>query len=50
MLRLGGLSFLLADGDTGWHIRTGEWILRNGRVPGTDLFSYTMPTAPWFAW
>jgi hypothetical protein len=50
MLRLGGLSFLLADGDTGWHLRTGEWILRNGRVPTTDLFSYTMPNAPWFAW
>lgn len=50
MVRLSGLSFLLGDGDTGWHIRTGEWILRNGRVPSTDLFSYTKPNAPWFAW
>ena len=50
VLRLGGVSFLLGDGDTGWHLRTGQWILRNGRVPTTDLFSYTKPNAPWFAW
>lgn len=50
ILRFGGLSFLLGDGDTGWHIRTGEWILKNHRVPTTDLFSYTRPDAPWFAW
>ena len=45
-----GWSALLADGDTGWHIRTGEWILRNHSVPTTDLFSFSKPGAPWFAW
>jgi hypothetical protein len=47
---MGGTRMLLGDGDTGWHIRTGQWILAHGRVPSTDLFSYTMPGRPWFAW
>ncbi|MCC7176286.1 MAG: hypothetical protein IT159_13930, partial [Bryobacterales bacterium] len=41
---------LLADGDTGWHVRTGEFILEHGRVPQTDFFSFSKPGAPWFAW
>lgn len=41
---------LLEDGDTGWHIRTGEYILQTHSVPKTDLFSYSKPKAPWFAW
>jgi hypothetical protein len=41
---------LLADGDTGWHIRTGEWILAAGHVPRTDLYSFSKPGEPWFAW
>jgi len=45
-----GLQSLLADGDTGWHIRTGELILASGRVPVADSFSFTRPGAPWFAW
>lgn len=45
----GGASFFLRDGDTGWHIRTGEWILQNGRIPVQDLFSFTKAGAPWFA-
>ncbi|WP_031497993.1 hypothetical protein [Bryobacter aggregatus] len=45
-----GWGLLLSDGDTGWHIRTGEWILKNHRVPFEDLFSYTRPGAEWFAW
>jgi hypothetical protein len=48
--KLGGLKYMLADGDTGWHLRTGEWILRNGRVPDRDIFSFTKPGEPWFAW
>jgi hypothetical protein len=47
---LSGTKLLLTDGDTGWHIRTGEWILQHGAVPKTDLFSFTKPHAPWFAW
>ncbi|HPQ16415.1 MAG TPA: hypothetical protein PLP04_14380 [Bryobacteraceae bacterium] len=48
--RLGGAKHLLLDGDTGWHIRAGDWIRENGRVPDRDIFSYTMPDEPWFAW
>jgi hypothetical protein len=44
-----GLSSLI-EGDTGWHLRAGEWILANRQVPSTDLFSYTHAGQPWFAW
>ncbi|HEX3683901.1 MAG TPA: hypothetical protein VHU83_15320 [Bryobacteraceae bacterium] len=47
---LSGTKLLLTDGDTGWHIRTGEWILQHGAVPMTDLFSFTKPHEAWFAW
>jgi hypothetical protein len=47
---MGGTHSLLGDGDTGWHIRTGQWILANHKVPHSDIFSYTMPGTPWFAW
>jgi hypothetical protein len=47
---LGGARALLNDGDTGWHIRTGEWILANGAVPKVDPFSFSKPGEPWFAW
>src|SRR5207253_6065851 len=49
-IKLSGARTLLGDGDTGWHIRTGEWILAHGRVPDQDLFSFTRPGQPWFAW
>ncbi len=45
-----GLRALLADGDTGWHIRTGELILETGRAPVADPFSFSRPGQPWFAW
>lgn len=45
-----GWQVLLADGDTGWHIRTGEYILAHGAVPHADPFSFTRPGAPWCAW
>lgn len=48
--RMHGTKTLLGDGDTGWHIRTGEWILSHGRVPREDLFSFTKTGQPWFAW
>jgi hypothetical protein len=38
------------DGDTGWHIRTGEYILGSGKIPSEDLFSFTKAGAPWYAW
>ena len=48
--RMDGAKTLLGDCDTGWHIRTGEWIIANGWVPFRDVFSFTKPGAPWFAW
>lgn len=47
---LPGAKRLLTDGDTGWHIRAGEWILQHGAVPKTDIFSFSKPHDPWFAW
>lgn len=43
-------SAVLNDSDTGWHIRTGDYILSTGKVPMTDLYSHTMEGKPWFAW
>src|SRR5438552_18286579 len=48
--RMDGVKTLLGDGDTGWHVRTGEWILANRQVPHQDIFSYTRAGQPWFAW
>jgi hypothetical protein len=45
-----GWNVLLADADTGWHVRTGEWILAHGHVPTQDMFSFSKAGAPWFAW
>ena len=47
---LNGARTMLGDGDTGWHVRAGEWMLAHGQVPRQDLFSYTRPEAPWYAW
>jgi hypothetical protein len=40
----------LGDPDLWWHLRTGEWILVNGRVPTEDPFSYTAAGHPWIAY
>jgi hypothetical protein len=45
-----GWKALLMDGDTGWHIRTGQYIIANHHVPTQDLFSFSKPGAAWFAW
>ncbi len=45
-----GAVALLGDGDTGWHIRTGEYILATGTFPQHDLFSFSRPGQTWFAW
>jgi hypothetical protein len=45
-----GVGWLLSDSDTGWHIRTGEWILSKRQIPSSDLFSFTRTGQPWFAW
>lgn len=45
-----GWQGLLADADVGWHIRTGEYILDHHAVPRVDLYSFSKPGAPWYAW
>ncbi len=45
-----GWQSLLADGDAGWHIRTGQFILDHHAVPRQDLYSFSKAGAPWYAW
>jgi hypothetical protein len=40
---------VLNDGDTYWHVATGDWILAHGRAPDHDVFSYSRPGVPWIA-
>ena len=40
---------LLGDGDTGYHIRTGEIILQTWRVPRQDIYSLHSPPLQWTA-
>lgn len=43
------LPQLLNDGDTYWHIATGEWMLAHHQVPTVDPFSFTHFGKPWVA-
>jgi hypothetical protein len=45
-----GAVALLGDGDTGWHIRTGDYILQQRAFPHQDLFSFSKAGQQWFAW
>jgi hypothetical protein len=40
---------LLGDGDTGYHIKTGEFILDTGQVPRVDIYSFITPPLKWTA-
>ncbi|MBJ6799198.1 hypothetical protein [Geomonas propionica] len=40
---------LLTDGDTGYHIRAGEYMLRTHSIPHQDMFSFLSPPLPWTA-
>src|SRR4030066_239662 len=40
---------MLADADTGYHIRAGDYILETRTVPKHDIFSYHSPPIPWTA-
>ncbi len=35
------------DPDFWWHIRIGEWMLQNGRLPSTDIFTFTASGHIW---
>ncbi len=48
--RLGGAKYLLSDGDTGWHIRAGEWMIAHRHIVEHDIFSFSKSGQPWFAW
>lgn len=37
----------LNDPDIWWHLRAGEWILQNHRIPHVDVFSTTTLGRPW---
>ncbi|HTM49148.1 MAG TPA: hypothetical protein VL285_10720 [Bryobacteraceae bacterium] len=45
-----GTVGLLLDSNTGYHIRTGDYILSHRTVPRGDIFSFSRPGQPWFAW
>ncbi|MBN2358953.1 MAG: hypothetical protein JXR83_05835 [Deltaproteobacteria bacterium] len=40
---------LLADCDTGYHVRAGEFMLATGTVPRHDIFSFHDPAPRWVA-
>ncbi len=41
---------LYSDGSTGWHLVTGDFILRSGIVPRVDLISDTFADKAWVAY
>lgn len=41
---------LFSEGDTWWHIRTGEEILRTHQLPQTDSYSWTAAGTKWIAY
>src|SRR5262249_50495377 len=41
---------LVQDANTGYHIRTGDFIIQHRAVPHGDIFSFSKPQQPWFAW
>src|SRR5947209_15298482 len=48
--QLGGPAALLADPNTGVHVRAGEWILRHHAIPQRGLFSFTLAASAWCDW
>ena len=44
------MDMIGSDPGTGWHIKTGEWILNSGEVPKTDPFLAMPAGAPQRAW
>ncbi|MFL6733505.1 MAG: hypothetical protein ACJ8EY_02285 [Sphingomicrobium sp.] len=46
---LGSSTTLFQDGDVGWHIAAGQWMIDHRQVPFTDPFSYPAFGKPWIA-
>src|SRR4051794_28050425 len=40
----------ISEWDTGWHLRTGQWIAEHGSVPSTDPVSSYGQGKPWVAY
>jgi len=40
---------IFRDGDVSWQVAAGEWILKHGRIPTADPFSFTAAGQPWVA-
>lgn len=40
---------LLEDGDSGWHIAAGQWMIAQRNVPHGDILSYSAKGQPWVA-
>ena len=38
---------MLWDGDTLWHLKTGEWMLAHHQIARADPFSFTVPGKAW---
>jgi len=39
---------LRSSQDEWWHLKTGEWIARNGHLPINDIFTYTGENLRWY--
>ncbi len=54
-LLVGGVMVVIAslfttaeqDPDFWWHLRIGQWMVQNGRLPSRDIFTYTVPAHAW---
>ncbi|HEY3085741.1 MAG TPA: hypothetical protein VGK28_09805, partial [Candidatus Dormibacteraeota bacterium] len=44
---LGLFIGLEQDPDFWWHLRIGRWMVDNGRLPSSDIFTYTATTHAW---
>lgn len=49
MVALAALSQVLtfSDPDLGWHLRSGDWILNEGKVMTEEVFTYTLEGNTW---
>jgi hypothetical protein len=40
----------LIENDTGWHLRSGQWVVEHGQIPTTDPFTTVGDDRPWIAY
>lgn len=44
------VKYGVTDFDTWWHLKVGDWIVQNGRLPHTGILSRTAAQRPWVAY